>query len=95
MRDYFGSLLIRQKWHVKKRNLQPGDIVLIQDSNIIRGQWKLAEVVKVDEGRDGIVRDAHLRYKLLDLSKNYVGSKDKMVTKSVHRLVVILPAEER
>ena len=37
-RFYFLSLIIRQKWHVEHRNLHEGDIVLIQDSNAIRGQ---------------------------------------------------------
>ena len=95
MRDYFGSLLIRQKWHVKKRNVQPRDIVLIQDSNTIRGRWKIAEVTKIEKGRDAVVRDVRLRYKIVDHDKPYTGSKDKTVVKSVHRLVVILPANER
>ena len=95
MRDYFGSLLIRQKWHVKKRNAQLKDIVLIQDSNSIRGRWKIAEVTKIEKGRDGIVRDVHLRYKIVDHDKPYTGCKDKTVVKSVHRLVIILPADER
>ncbi|XP_047497830.1 uncharacterized protein LOC125044912 [Penaeus chinensis] len=31
-RDYFPTLIVRQKWHTDKRNLQSGDIVLIQDT---------------------------------------------------------------
>ena len=33
IRDYFPSLLIKQKWHIAHRNLKVGDIVLIQDSS--------------------------------------------------------------
>ena len=57
-RDYFPSLITRKKWHTTNRNLQKGDIFLIQDSNQIRGQWKLGKVSKVFPGarEDGIVR---------------------------------------
>ena len=62
-RDYFPSLIIQQKWHTIKRNLKKGDIVLIQDSNQIRGQWKLGKVSEVFPGEDGIVRKVHVTYK--------------------------------
>ena len=34
-----------------------GDIVLIQDSNQVRGNWKLGQVSKVKPGDDGKVRN--------------------------------------
>ena len=52
-RDYFPTLMVRQKWHVEKRNIRPGDIVIVKDSNTIRGKWKLAQVTKAEKGRDG------------------------------------------
>ena len=52
-RDFFPSLIIRQKWHTATRNLRVGDVVLIQDSNQIRGQWKLGKVCEVFPGDDG------------------------------------------
>ncbi|XP_047482843.1 uncharacterized protein LOC125034852 [Penaeus chinensis] len=42
-RDYFPSMLIRQMWHTAKRIVKVGDVVLVQDSNIVRGTWKLAQ----------------------------------------------------
>ena len=41
---YFPSLLIRQKWHTSKRNLCVGDVCLLQDSNCLRGEWRLCKV---------------------------------------------------
>jgi len=56
-RDYFPSLIIQQNGTRRKQILKKGDIVLIQDSNQIRGQWKLGKVSEVFPGEDGIVRN--------------------------------------
>ena len=36
--NYFPDLIVCQKWHTAHRNLKTGDLVLIQDSNLVRGQ---------------------------------------------------------
>ena len=93
-RDFFPTLIIRQKWHVDKRNMCVGDIVLVKDSNAIRGQWRLAQVIAVESSRDGKVRDVTLRYKLQKPGKLYIGLDDICIKMSVHRLIVLLPVEE-
>lgn len=85
-RDYFPTLLIRQKCHVEKRNVRVGDIVLVQDPNSVRGKWKLAQVSKVEDGRDGMVREVELRYKLCKPGNHYQDTKYKTINRSVHRL---------
>ncbi|XP_068209204.1 uncharacterized protein [Palaemon carinicauda] len=95
MRDFFPTMLIRQKWHVEKRNLQVGDLVLFQDSNVARGNWKLAEVLLADKGKDEKVRNVTLRYKPMKSGRTYKGERDVIVKRSAHRSVVILPIEER
>ena len=65
-RDYFPSLLIRSKWHVQKRNIAIGDIVIIQDSNTVRGEWKLGLVNGVTPSSDGIIRKCQVKYKKVD-----------------------------
>lgn len=37
--NYFPDLIVGQEWHTAHRNLKTGDLVLIQESNLIRGQW--------------------------------------------------------
>ncbi|XP_045134453.1 uncharacterized protein LOC123518017 [Portunus trituberculatus] len=72
---FFPTLLIRQKWHIERRNLQIGDIVLFQDSNIVRGTWKFAEVAVANESKDGKVRNVTLRYKPQRGGVRYKGEK--------------------
>ena len=60
-RDYFPSLLIQPKWHIAQRNLREGDVVLIQDANQIRGQWKLGTMLKAFPRGDGRVRKVQVQ----------------------------------
>ena len=94
-RDFFPTLLIQQRWHVAQRNLQVGDLVLVQDSNALRGRWRLAQVTEAMAGRDGLVRNVTIRYKNQKSGSEYDGLEDVQTKRSVHRLVVILPVEEQ
>ena len=95
-RDYFSTLLVRQKWHVERRNLKPCDMVLVPDNNAFRGQWKMADVLEAEPGRDGKVRDVTLRYKSQVRQgknvneKKYSGQPDKIITRSIHRLHFVI-----
>ena len=52
---YFPSLLVRQKWHTDKRNVEEGDICLVNDSNAYRGEWRLCVVTKaMEDGRNKV-----------------------------------------
>ena len=88
MQHYFPSLLIRQKWHTQKRNVQVGDIVLIRDLNAVRGEWRLGEVVKIrPSGGDNIVRDVDVRYKIPTRKRSMI------IRRAVQSLVVLLPID--
>ena len=94
-RDFFPTMIVRQKWHTTQRNVRVGDVVLVQDSNAVRGTWKLAQVIMAEPGRDGIVREVDLRYKVVKEGKSYDGVTDKIMSRSVHRLIVLLPKEDQ
>ena len=53
------------------RNVQVGDVVLVQDSNTIHGQWKLGQICEAIQGMDGRVRDVKIRYKNIGAGRNY------------------------
>ena len=95
MRDFWPSLIVRQKWHFEKRNLRIGDIVIFQDSNILKNCWKLGEAVIAESGKDGRVRNVSIRYKASKEGAGYKGQKDIVITRSAHKIVVILPVEEK
>lgn len=46
-----------------QRNLREDDLVLLQDTNILRGQWKIGVVLKTFPGEDGRVRRVQVQYK--------------------------------
>ena len=90
IRDYFPSLLVRQKWHSQKRNIQVGDIVLIKDLNVVRGEWRRGQVVKTynDESKKDIVRTVDIRYKIPSRKEFNV------IKRAIQSLIVLLPVEE-
>lgn len=94
-RDYFLTLIIKQKWHVDKRNLCVGDIVLVQESNALRSSWKLAQVSRLKPSSDGKVRDVELRYKIKKDGPSYTGQFDTIISRSAHKLVLLIPVEEQ
>ena len=92
--SYFPSLLVRQKWHTSKRNVKMGDVVLIQDANLVRGEWRMGIVSKAEpSSEDGFVRNCSVKYK-----KSLPGSRFAhsftTVESSVQRLVVLVPVDE-
>ena len=94
-RDYFPTLLVQKKWHTRARNVRVGDIVMVQDASSVRGDWRMGEIVDVCVGRDQLIRDVKIRYKIQSPDSAYAGAKSKYMMRSVHRLVVVLPVEEQ
>jgi len=60
-KEYLTILSQRQKWTRPRRNIQPGDLVLVVGSNTPRSAWPLARVVKTFPGRDGHVRNCEIQ----------------------------------
>ena len=61
----------------------------MHDKDLKRNEWKLGRVVDVVAGTDGSVCRIEIQYKNKD-SKNYFN-----VTRSVQRVIVILPIDEQ
>jgi hypothetical protein len=54
--EYVSSLRRFTKWHHPTRNIQVGDIVVLQEDNMVPTKWPLAKVTQVHTGKDGLVR---------------------------------------
>ena len=61
VKEYLPILQSRQKWNTVKRNVAEGDIVLVVEQNIPRGDWPLGRIIEVNRGRDGLVRSARVK----------------------------------
>ena len=95
---YAPTLLQQSKWRQEERPLSPGDIVLVADQNVVRGEYRVAEVHEVHPSKDGIVRRVSVRYKLYrSMSKDFklVDGRDQIVERSVQRLSMLVPIAER
>ena len=55
----------------------------------------MAEVAAAVPGSDGQVRNVTLRYKVHRPGGQYKGQPDVLIKRSAHRLIVLLPVEER
>ena len=94
--NYFPTLLIRQKWHVDRRNMVVGDICLLKDPNAFRGEWRLCEVASVSPDEHGKVRNVRVMVKPRQGgSARYVPTKPIYLNRHVSNLILLLPAEER
>ena len=93
IRDMFPNLIKQPKWHVKIRDVCVGDVVMIQDTNILRGRFKMGIVVETFLSHDGKIRKVKVGYNntegaLERDSKNYT-----YIERAVDKLIVIVPVE--
>ena len=60
--EYLPTLQVRSKWHNIEKNLKQGDLVLVSDEQVHRGQWPLGIVTEPIHGNDGLVRSAKVKF---------------------------------
>jgi len=86
-REAFPNLVLRPKWHTERRNLMSGDVVWVQDSNDVRGKWKMASVKEPLISQDGRVRRVKLNYRT-------DAGTDQVVERPVQRLILLAAADD-
>ena len=69
IREYLPSLRSRTKWNSTERNVAVGDLVMIVETDAPRGEWPLARVMDVTNGRDGLVRSVRVRTKSTEVTR--------------------------
>ena len=92
---YAPTLVIQRKWNVHTRNLRLGDVVIVADRNVLRGEYRLGIVKEVFPDADGKVRRVLVTYKNFrvgNIGQKYYGVSDTVtVSRSVHRLALLVP----
>ena len=73
-KEYVSELQIRQKWRQGGSSmLKIGDLVIIKDDNLPPLRWKLARVVKLFSGTDGVSRVVDVRFSDGTLAKRAIN----------------------
>ncbi|CAL1293989.1 unnamed protein product [Larinioides sclopetarius] len=60
-KEYLSELIRNPQSSLKRRNLSPGDIVLVGSDNTKRLNWPLGRVIELFRGKDNVERVARLR----------------------------------
>jgi hypothetical protein len=90
-KEYLHSLQVRNTWQKPQRNIDVGDIVILQDEGP-RSVWKTARVVETFRSEDGLVRKVKLLMSTAELDKHGRPlQKRTFLDRPVHKLVVLLP----
>ena len=61
VKEYLPMLQERQKWLKQRPNVKVGDLVIMKDGHIPRGQWPKALVEETLPDSDGVVRQVLVR----------------------------------
>ena len=61
LRRYLPCLQIRQCWTQEKPEVKVGELVLMRDDSVPRGQWPKAIIEDTAPGADGLIRDVVVR----------------------------------
>lgn len=93
-KEYLANIAIRQRWHIPKRNLQVGDIVVMKEDDLPRNEWRLGRILEVIVDSDGLVRRVKLCLGDHKLGKNGQSvSKHSVMERPVQKLVLLLESE--
>ncbi|KAL8583120.1 hypothetical protein ACOMHN_008558 [Nucella lapillus] len=86
--EYLASLQPRRKWYHQRNSLKENAAVMLVDESAPRGSWRLARVVKVYPGHDGLARSVQIRLATTDRDrKGKLTVRSTLVDRPIHKLV--------
>ena len=91
-KEYLSQLQSRNKWVKKHRDIQTGDIVIVNEGDCVRNDWKLATVTECILSNDGHARSV----KLLLGNPDYPKQSDKRqyLTRPITKIIVLVEAQK-
>ena len=94
--DYIPLIMDRQKWHHRGENLVENDLVYFKMTDTpLAADWRLGKVKNTKIGRDGLIREVGVSYKIL--SNPYDDSSDwtrSVVERPVRAIVKLFNIED-
>lgn len=94
-KDFLLRLQERKKWQRPERNSTVGDVVLLNEENHPRCDWRLARIVETFPEADGFVRKVKLQ-----MATSFIDSKGipmqplTFLFRPIHKLVLLHAADE-
>ncbi len=94
MQQVFQGRVLAQQWRKPKRDVRPGDVVMLAEVEIEDPVYHLGKVESVKTGEDGHVRTVSIQY--TNPGRNpQERSPMKVTTRPIHKIAVIVPVDYR
>ena len=95
--SYYQSLVKYNKWRLRERNAEPGDVILVLDREGPKGKFSLGQISSLKIDSDGVVRKVTVKYKLIQNKDNpdYSSMPYKYAERNVRGLALVVTAQER
>ena len=91
-KQVFQGLLLNTKWRIAKRNMRVGDVVMMLENEDDEASYRLAGVISVKPGNDGLVRTVGVMYTNPGRDPDS-RSPPKITTRPIHKLGVVVPID--
>lgn len=92
-REYLSNIATRQRWHISRRNLKVGDIVIERMDDLPRNEWRLARVEETVADKDGLVRKVKIRLGDQKMKREgQCSGKPSIVERPIQKLILLLEA---
>ena len=80
--EYIDIIRRYVKWHYPSRNMKVGDIVILQEDNLIPTKWPLGRIVDTYPGRDGFAKVVSIK------------TENGIYKRSVTKTALLLPSKD-
>ena len=85
VREYLPQNKVKSQWNKSETNIEVGDLVWLIEDNVKRSQYRMARILEIYPGKDGVVRSA--------LIKTLDGTLKRPVVRLAPFLIERFPSE--
>ena len=61
VKKYLPQNNVRSQWNKSETNIEVGDLVWLTEDSVKRSQYRMAQIVEIYPGKDGVVRSALIK----------------------------------